>query len=49
MICERARVTDKVLLLGPCFQRYAEMRNHHEVMIDKGLGLSQQVSYPQIG
>lgn len=33
----------------PVFQRSAGMRSHHEVMIDKGLGLSQQASYPEEG
>ena len=27
---------------GPAFQRFAETRSHHEVMIRKGLGVSQQ-------
>lgn len=27
---------------GPTFQRFAETRSHHEVMIRKGLGVSQQ-------
>ncbi len=27
---------------GSAFQRFAEMRSHHEVMICKGLGVSQQ-------
>ena len=27
---------------GPAFQRFAETRSHHKVMICKGLGVSQQ-------
>jgi hypothetical protein len=27
---------------GPAFQRFAETRSHHNVMIRKGLGVSQQ-------
>ena len=34
---------------GPAFQRFAETRSHHEVMIGKGLGISQQASCPISG
>ena len=29
---------------GSAFQRFAETRSHHEVMIRKGLGVSQQAN-----